>query len=177
MIRLVCFSIFFTAAALAIQIASGYSTDSYSGSGDIEDTPSPNEPIPKPECDTSNPVSVRYSSTTGRLYVETAGSTRGGCVTIDQIWEARGGGTDFGAKAPLYAVDPDSGDISETITGTWLLFEDLYVEDGVTLRVRSMSTALYSYVLVPWTWTMVHYLLYILWPRNSNHSHSIVQSN
>lgn len=98
------------------------------------DTPSPNEAIPKPECNESNPVSVRYSSTTGRLYLESASSSRGGCVSIDQIWEARGGGTS-GAKPPLYAVDPVSGNISDTITGTWLLDEDLYVEDGITLRV------------------------------------------
>lgn len=98
------------------------------------DTPSPNEAIPKPECDESSPVSVRYSSTTGRLYIESANSTRGGCVSIDQIWEARGGGTS-GAKPPLYAVDPVTGNISDTITGTWLLDEDLYVEDGITLRV------------------------------------------
>lgn len=100
------------------------------------DTPSPNDPIPKPECDTNKTVSVRYSATTGRLYLE-AGvvGERGGCVTIEQIWEARGGGTKAGAKAPLYAVDPMTGAVSENITGTWLLEEDLYVEDGITLKV------------------------------------------
>lgn len=58
------------------------------------DTPSPNMPIPKPECNSTQPVSIRYSATTGRLYLE-AGveGERGGCVTVDQIWEARGGGT------------------------------------------------------------------------------------
>lgn len=41
-----------------------------------------------------------------------------------------------GAKAPLYAVDPVSGNYSDVITGTWLLEEDLYVEDGITLKVK-----------------------------------------
>lgn len=101
------------------------------------DTPSPNEPIPKPECDANKTVSVRYSATTGRLYLEAAVvGERGGCVTIDQIWEARGGGTKAGAKAPLYAIDPITGAVSDNVTGTWLLEEDLYVEDGITLKVR-----------------------------------------
>ena len=95
------------------------------------DTASPNDPIAKPDCDSSITVSVRYASTSERLYLESAdGSTRGGCVTLEDIWEARAG------KAPLYAVDSDSGDISETATGTWLLTESLYVEDGITLQVR-----------------------------------------
>lgn len=94
------------------------------------DTASPNEPIPKPECDANVTVSIRYSETTGRLYLESADNeTRGGCVTLGQIFEAREG------KAPLYAVDPDSGDVSDTATGTWLLSEELYVEDGITLKV------------------------------------------
>eukprot|EP00904_Undaria_pinnatifida_P005816 jgi/Undpi1/2364/HiC_scaffold_13.g05747.m1 len=98
------------------------------------DTASPNDPIAKPDCDSSITVSVRYASTSERLYLESAdGSTRGGCVTLEDIWEARAG------KAPLYAVDSDSGDISETATGTWLLTESLYVEDGITLQVHGSS--------------------------------------
>lgn len=101
-------------------------------------TPSPNEPIPKPECNSSIPVSVRYSATTGRLYLEALNNgTRGGCVTLDQIWEARGGGAKGGAKAPLFAIDPVTGAVSENITNYWLLEEDLYVEDGITLKVFS----------------------------------------
>lgn len=50
-------------------------------------------------------------------------------MTLTEIWDERGG------KAPLYAVDPDSGDVSDTVTGTWLLTETLYVEDGITLQV------------------------------------------
>ena len=94
------------------------------------DTESPNDPIPKPECDSSTAVSIRYSSASARMYLESAdGSSRGGCVTLQQIWEERGG------KEPLYAVDPDTGDVSATVTGTWLLTEELFVEDGITLKV------------------------------------------
>ena len=93
------------------------------------DTESPNEAISKPDCNTSLSVSIRYSSSSERLYLESGdGTTRGGCVNLTSIWEERGG------KAPLYAVDSDSGDISETTTGTWLLTEALYVEDGITLQ-------------------------------------------
>ena len=95
-----------------------------------QDTESPNEPIPKPPCDASVPVAIRYSSASSRLYlVSTDSITRGGCVTLSQIWEERGG------KAPLYAVDPESGDISDSVTGTWLLTEELFVQDGITLQV------------------------------------------
>ncbi|CAN0486337.1 unnamed protein product, partial [Scytosiphon promiscuus] len=90
-----------------------------------KDTKSTNKPIPKPECDESIPVSIRYSSASSRLYLESAdGSTRVGCVTLAQIWEHQKG------KAPLYAVDPNSGDISDILTGTWLLTEELFVGDG-----------------------------------------------
>eukprot|EP00904_Undaria_pinnatifida_P009109 jgi/Undpi1/5328/HiC_scaffold_2.g00609.m1 len=99
-----------------------------------KNTESPNQPIPKPECDASIPVSIRYSSVSERLYLESAdGSTRGGCVTLAQIWEHQRG------KTPLYAVDPDSGDITDSVTGTWLLTEELYVEDGITLKVHGSA--------------------------------------
>ena len=95
-----------------------------------QDTKSPNKLIPKPECDESITVSIRYSSASPRLYLESAdGRTRGGCVTLAQIWENQRG------SAPLYAVDPESGDISNRPTGTWLLTEELFVEDGITLKV------------------------------------------
>lgn len=97
------------------------------------DTASPNLPIPKPECDESIPVNIRYSAGSARLYIVSAdGSTRGGCVKLAQIWEERGG------KAPLYAVDPVSGDISDTMTGTWMLTQELFVQDGITLQVQSV---------------------------------------
>ena len=49
---------------------------------------------------------------------------------MPQIWEHKKG------TVPVYAVDPQSGDISDNSTGTWLLTEDLFVEDGITLQVR-----------------------------------------
>ena len=56
------------------------------------DPPSPNEPIPKPDCDSDMEVSIRYAETTARLYLESADNgTRGGCVTLGQIWESRAG--------------------------------------------------------------------------------------
>lgn len=89
-----------------------------------------NEPIPEPDCDASKTVNIRYAATTKRLYLEAATSgERGGCVTLGQIFEARAG------KAPLYAVDAISGERVTEATGTWLLTEELYVEDGITLNV------------------------------------------
>ena len=38
----------------------------------------------------------------------------------------------------MYAVDPDSGNISDRVAGTWLFTEDLFVRDGVTLQVDVM---------------------------------------
>ncbi|CAM9942410.1 unnamed protein product [Ascophyllum nodosum] len=97
-------------------------------------TPSPNDAISKPECNSTNPISIRYAGTTARLYLESANSsTRGGCITLGDIWTERTG------KAPLYAVDPVNHTISEESTGTWLLTEDLYVEDGITLQVHGSS--------------------------------------
>ena len=97
---------------------------------DAADTASPNDAIDKPDCDSSITVSIRYSSSSERLYLESDdGSTRGGCVTLTEIWE------DLDGSAPLYAVDADSGEVSDTATGTWLLTESLYVEDGITLQV------------------------------------------
>lgn len=102
-------------------------------SANAKNTASPNDAIPKPDCDSSLSVSFRYSSGSERLYVESAdGSTRGGCVTLTDIWE------DLDGAAPLYAVDPDSGDVSSTATGTWLLTEHLWIEDGITLQVSAL---------------------------------------
>ena len=98
--------------------------------GDAMDTASPNDAIAKPECDSTAAVSFRYSSGSERLYVESGdGTTRSGCVTLTEIWEWLDG------SAPLYAVDPASGDVSNTATGTWLLTEHLWIEDGITLKV------------------------------------------
>lgn len=89
-----------------------------------------NDVIPEPDCDESMSVSVRYSRTSARLYLEAANpGERGGCMTLGYIFSHRD------EKAPLYAVDPDTGERTPNATGTWLLTESLYVEDGVTLKV------------------------------------------
>ena len=94
-----------------------------------KDTSSPNKPISKPSCNKGIDVSVRYSGKSDRLYIESAnGRTRGGCITLKQIWEQRDG------EGPLYAVDKN-GDIRDKVTGRWLLTDDLYVKDGITLKV------------------------------------------
>ena len=90
--------------------------------------------IPKPECDMSMDFAVRYASTTKRLYVESIDGTRGGCATLSQIWE-KIGKLDLG---PLYPVDL-LNDPSPVETGVWLLAEDLYIEDGITLDVVGTS--------------------------------------
>ena len=96
-----------------------------------KNTASPNSAIPKPTCDPSLSVSLRYSHSSERLYVESAnGSTRGGCITLTEIWEQLDG------DGPLYAVKSSNGDISSSATGTWLLTEHLWIEDGITLQVR-----------------------------------------
>lgn len=89
-----------------------------------------NAVIEEPSCDSSKSVSIRYASTTKRLYVEasTAGA-RGGCATLTDIFDARDG------KGPLYPVNPSTGARVSSPTGTWLLTEELYVEDGITLNV------------------------------------------
>lgn len=89
-----------------------------------------NEPIAEPDCDSSKSVTIRYSGTSARLYLEAGeDGERGGCVSLGEIFEARGG------KAPLYAVDPSTNQRVSEATGTWLLTESLYVEDGITLNV------------------------------------------
>lgn len=90
-----------------------------------------NIPIPKPACDATKTVLIRYSTTSERLYVESSvDGERGGCVTLSQIFDARSG------KEPLYAVDPVSGERVADATGTWLITANVMVEDGVTLNVR-----------------------------------------
>lgn len=93
-----------------------------------------NEPIEEPDCDSTKSVSIRYASSSQRLYVEAGvDGESGGCVTLSDIYAVQG------TSGPLYPVDPDSGDRVDTETGTWLLTESLYVEDGITLQVRSFS--------------------------------------
>ena len=105
---------------------------------DAANTASPNKAISKPKCNSSAKVSIRYSSSSKNLYVESGGGKRGGCVTLTEIWKELGGG------APLYAVDSNSGDTSKKPTGTWLLTENLNVQDGITLEVKSNECTNYG---------------------------------
>ena len=78
-----------------------------------QDTEVPNDPIPKPEREGSIPVSIRYSSFFARLLIVSAdGNARDGCVKLARIWEERRG------KAPLYAINSASSNISDSATGT-----------------------------------------------------------
>lgn len=101
-----------------------------------------NDPIDEPSCDSTKDVSIRYASSSKRLYVE-AGSSgkRGGCVTLSDIYAAQE------IDGPLYPVDPDSGDRVSSVTGTWLLTESLYVKDGITLNVRSPPLCKYTGII------------------------------
>ena len=87
--------------------------------------------IPKPVCDINIDVSIRYSATSKRIYLESSDGYRGGCITLGEVWDGLNG---FNEQNPLYSVNLD-GSFSDVQTGTWLLTEDLYIEDGVTLDV------------------------------------------
>ena len=114
------------------------------GRADATNPASPNKAIPKPECDVKITVSIRYSSASPGLYLESARrNTRGGCITLQAVWE------ELGSGAPLYAVDSRTGDVSSTATGTWLLTESMYVEDGITLQVTQNRMCIYSFFRDP----------------------------
>lgn len=79
-----------------------------------------NTPIPKPSCDATKTVSVRYSSTSQRIHLESVDGSCGGCATPTSVYEA------LGAASPLYPL--------ETL-GEWMLDESLYVLDGIVVNV------------------------------------------
>lgn len=79
-----------------------------------------NTPIPKPVCDASKNISVRYSSTSQRIYLESLDGTRGGCATPTSVYEA------LGVTSPLYPLETP---------GEWMLDESLYVLDGIVFNV------------------------------------------
>lgn len=84
-----------------------------------------NTQIPKPSCDASKEVSVRYSSTSQRIYVESLDGTRGGCTSLSHVYETLGADS-----SPLYPLETE---------GEWYLGNELYVLDGITLEVRGTS--------------------------------------
>lgn len=79
-----------------------------------------NTPIPKPVCDASKTVSVRYSSTSQRIYLESADGARGGCATPTSVHQS------LGPLSPLYPLETP---------GEWMLDESLYVLDGISLNL------------------------------------------
>ena len=79
-----------------------------------------NTPIPKPTCDASKEVSVRYSSTSQRIYLESVDGSRGGCANLTAIHQA------LGDSSPLYPLETH---------GEWMLDESLYILDGITLNI------------------------------------------
>lgn len=83
-----------------------------------------NTPIPKPVCDTSKEVSVRYSSTSQRIYIESLDGSRGGCTSLSSVYQA------LGDTSPLYPLEKP---------GEWLLEESLYILDGITLNIHGTS--------------------------------------
>ena len=95
-----------------------------------------NEVIPKPTCDSTTGVSVRYASTTKRVYLESVDGARGGCTTPTEIWETL---KQTKNGSPLHPFDTVSGEISLEYTGSWILTEDLYVLDGITFNIIGTS--------------------------------------
>lgn len=79
-----------------------------------------NTAIPKPVCDTSKDISVRYSSTSQRIYLESVDGSRGGCASPTLIHQA------LGDTSPLYPLEAP---------GEWMLDESLYILDGITLNL------------------------------------------
>ena len=82
----------------------------------------------KPIC-TFGEISVRYASSTQRMYLESAfpGKRSNACVTLDDVIE----------KFP-------SGPLSKTSPGVYYLEEDLYILDGVTLNIKDSELLLKS---------------------------------
>ena len=83
-----------------------------------------NIPVPKPGCDATKTVSVRYSSTSQRIYLESVDGSRGGCATPTSVNEA------LGTASPLYPLETP---------GEWFLESELYILDGITLEIYGTS--------------------------------------
>ena len=79
-----------------------------------------NTPIPKPTCDSAKNITVRYSSTSRRIYLESVDGSRGGCADPTSIYQA------LGPSSPLYPLETP---------GEWMLAESLYVSDGIVFKV------------------------------------------
>ena len=84
-----------------------------------------NETIPKPECDSSKEVSIRYAASSNRVYVESLDGTRGGRISLTQIYES------LDDKSPLSPTDTD---------GEWFLESELFILDGITLEIHGTES-------------------------------------
>ncbi|CAM9884349.1 unnamed protein product [Scytosiphon promiscuus] len=100
------------------------------GVGIVVPTPWEGYLFPKPECDASIPVEVRYSATSQRVYFEHTDGTTGGCANLTQILDFRQekNGT---VKKIMNA---------SLVTGHWLIEADLYVMNGVTLELHGSAS-------------------------------------
>lgn len=79
-----------------------------------------NTPIPKPVCNASKEISVRYSSTSQRIYLESVDGSRGGCASPAIVYEA------LGDASPLHPLETP---------GEWMLTESLHILDGITFNL------------------------------------------
>ena len=80
-----------------------------------------NTPIPKPTCDFAKEVSVRFASSSNRIYVESLDGSRGGCMTLRGIYDRLSP-----EKSPVYPLDTP---------GEWYLESELFSLDGITLQI------------------------------------------
>ncbi|CAN0190743.1 unnamed protein product [Ectocarpus sp. 6 AP-2014] len=98
--------------------------------------------FPKPACDPTIPVTVRYAASTQRVYFEHTDGTTGGCATLSDVLAERveKNGT---VKGPLYPLNPVTGEKimnASQVTGHWLIEADLYVTNGVTLQLHGSAS-------------------------------------
>lgn len=80
----------------------------------------------KPYCDPNIPSYFDKKDNTIKSFNK--GGPRGGCFTLTDIWKELD-------QNILFAIDPSTEIISKVPTGTWMLTEDLFIQDGITLNV------------------------------------------
>ncbi|CAM9858944.1 unnamed protein product [Pylaiella littoralis] len=73
---------------------------------------------------------IRWSSMSDRLYLE-----NGACVTMTDIYESRLDNS--GNKGPVYPIDKDTLQKTDTVTGSWYLESSLYVQEGSRLVLKA----------------------------------------
>ncbi|CAM9761421.1 unnamed protein product [Ectocarpus sp. 8 AP-2014] len=100
------------------------------GTGTVVPSPWDGYAFPKPACDPTIPVTVRYAASTQRVYFEHTDGTTGGCATLSDVLAERveKNGT---VKKIMNASQ---------VTGHWLIEADLYVTNGVTLQLHGSAS-------------------------------------